>query len=172
MIIIITAFKISGSLYKCTPQNKLSLDISSCDDDRFVQGHLTVVWVCNHSVALHQRHFPFRIQPQTLELNLELQSFVKSCTRIWWLNRIKGLGGFFLLILSWNRPEGPYWSRTSYGTSLDRFLPFFFLPSPSSQSKMTHRDLFSAQEKGTDLEVVQIIFTPILLDRTESHDHS
>lgn len=47
-------FQDNESLYKCTQQNKLSLDIRSCDDDRLVQSHLTSVWVCNPSTALQQ----------------------------------------------------------------------------------------------------------------------
>lgn len=132
-------FQDKRELYQCMPQNKLSPGISSCDDDRFVQRHLTDVWVCDWSFhSLATKSFSLQNTISYAELKLKMQSFVKRWTRIWWLNRLKGWGAFSFsscLRIVQIVHTAPGLVNCS---SLDRFLPSCFsaiprISPPSSQ---------------------------------------
>lgn len=89
-----------------------------------VCGFVILPQPCSKSFGLENTASYTWARPENAKL------YKKKCTRIQWTNRLKGLGGFFLLILPLNSPDGPSWSRTSFGTSLDRFIPSFFSAIP------------------------------------------
>ena len=155
--------------YKCMAQSKLLLNIGSHDDDTCVLWWLIDLFrviqpLCGFLMDDWSFSSPALLNNFSLctELNLTMQSFVKRCLKIQWL-QLKGWGLF--PSLSQNSPHGPSWRTGREPQQTDSFclvsLPFCGSPPLHSQGDSAW-PLFSP-EKGHDVDVVQIIFTHILL---------
>lgn len=158
-------------------RNKLSLDISSCDDDRFVPSHPTTLglWlIIDHSIALQQA-FPLLNTASCTKLNLKMQNFIKRWPRIYW-PKLKGLGSFFFLSFSVSqRSKWSILAQDEDGTLLDKFPPSCFSAIPRMLPHHHSRRWFiiiSFQPRGGGWSRIctgHFHWHPL---RTESHDHS
>lgn len=134
--------------------------------DRFVLSHPTTVWVLDWWL---DRSFssPALLNTVSLctELNLTMQSFIKRCLKIQWL-QLKRLGAFFFSISKQSTWSFLEWlAGNPQQTDSFRLVSHYSVGVPSLHSQGDSAWPLFSPEKGHDIHVVQIIFTHPKLSR-------